>query len=345
MIKHIISVDAMGGDFGPSIIVPACLDFLKFKPDAEILLVGDPEVLAPLVKTSKIAVEQRLEIVPALDVVASDDSPAIAIRNKKQSSMRIAVNMVHEGRAAACVSAGNTGALMAISKFVLKTVKNVSRPALLARIPCRDGSVTRLLDVGANVDTTAEQMSQFAVMGHVAAKYAGGIDSPKVGLLNIGSEDIKGNLVVKDTAVTLKKISFLDYIGSIEGGDIFTGKNDVVVTDGFVGNVCLKTMEGIASMISFFLKKSLKKNILNMLVAVFCLPILRALKKQVDPRLYNGASFLGLRGVVIKSHGNADSVAFFNALNEAYLEIDKDIPLLLEKYFDMDEQKSLGEGK
>jgi phosphate acyltransferase len=339
MSKHIISVDAMGGDFGPSELVPACVQFVKSMPDASIILVGNVELITPLLESVDDAIKQKIEVVATTEVVTSDDSPAVAMRNKKKSSMRVAVNLVHEGRASACVSSGNTGALMAISKFVLKTVKNLKRPALLTRIPNRDGTVTRLLDVGANVDSDAEQLSQFAVMGHVAAKYAGGIESPTVGLLNIGSEDIKGNLAIKSASDRLKKIDVLNYIGFVESGDIFTGNVDVVATDGFAGNICLKSMEGTASFFAFLLKKSFKANLINRLLAVFCLPVLKTFKTQMDPRKYNGASFLGLRGVVVKSHGDADRVAFLNALHEAYLEISKDIPALLERYFDHDDKE------
>jgi len=332
-MKNIISVDAMGGDFGPSVIIPACIDFLIRELTFSIILVGDSDAINKALAKSKFLDKKRLLIQHATEVVGSDELPTHALRNKKDSSMRVAINLLKEGRASACVSAGNTGALMATAKFVLKTIPGIDRPALLARVPGESGSISRLLDVGASIGSSVNQLVQFSIMGHVVAKHVGAIDSPIIALLNVGEEDIKGNLTVKETSAELKKLDFLNYVGYVEGNDIFTDKCDVVVTEGFAGNICLKTVEGTATMISTWLRKSLKKNIFNRFLSVFCLPILLSLKKEIDPRIYNGGSFLGLPGVVVKSHGNADRVSFGYALNEAKLEIEKNIPALLEQYF------------
>src|SRR6266536_5690733 len=247
------------------------------------------------------------------------EPPADALRRKKDSSMRVAINLVKEGAAQACVSAGNTGALMAISRFVLKTLPGIDRPAIASQLPTRKG-VTTALDLGANVNCTPQQLVQFAVMGSALVAAVDGIERPTVGLLNIGEEDIKGNEVVKQAAEMLKT-SGLNFYGNVEGDDIYKGTTDVVVCDGFVGNVALKTSEGLALMLSDFLREEFTRNPSRKLLALFALPVLRAFKRRVDPRRYNGATLLGLKGVVVKSHGGADALAFQNAIAKAHAEV------------------------
>jgi glycerol-3-phosphate acyltransferase PlsX len=266
----------------------------------------------------------RVTVHSASEVVAMSEPPADALRRKKDSSMRVAVNLVKNGVAQACVSAGNTGALMAISRFVLKTLPGIDRPAIASQLPTRKG-VTTALDLGANVNCTPEQLLQFAVMGSALVAAVDGIDRPSVGLLNIGEEDIKGNEVVKQAAELLK-VSGLNFYGNIEGTDIYKGTTDVVVCDGFVGNVALKTSEGLATMLADFLREEFTRSPTRKLLALFSLPILRAFKRRVDPRRYNGATLVGLKGIVVKSHGGADALAFRYALKKAYVEVAQGIP-------------------
>jgi len=321
-----VAIDAMSGDGGTSVIIEAVRSVLSSRDDVNLILVGDPEHIASCVGDKPLP-EGRHSIVPAAEVVTMDDSAAIALRSKKKSSMRLAINLVKEGAADACVSSGNTGALMAISKFVLKTVKGIDRPAIAAIIPAINGH-THMLDLGANVDSSATNLYQFALMGSILAEAVDGIELPRVGLLNIGSEDIKGNEQVKLAAPLLSNSS-LNYIGFVEGNDIYTDKVDVVVCDGFVGNVSLKTSEGVARMVSHYLKEEFKRSRANRLIGLLAKPVLKAFGNRIDPRRYNGASLLGLQGVVVKSHGSADSLAFANAINIALLEIGTNVPSMI----------------
>ena len=322
-----ISVDAMGGDHGPSVVVPAALLALKKHSKLKLILVGDESELKDTLAQSGKYDTSRIEIQHASQVVGSDELPSLALRNKKDSSMRVAINLVKEGRAQATVSAGNTGALMATARFVLKTLPGIDRPAICTTLPTVHGSV-HVLDLGANVDSSAESLMEFAVMGEALASAVTGKAKPTVGLLNIGEEEIKGNERVKEAA-RLISASDLNYIGYVEGDGIFLNKVDVVVCDGFVGNVMLKTTEGVAKMMSHFIKQDFKRNFLTKLSALIALPVLKAFRKRFDPREYNGASLLGLQGVVVKSHGSADAFSFSNAINVAVLEAQENIPEMI----------------
>ena len=309
-----IAVDCMGGDHGPEVTLPACRQFLDAHPDARLLLVGLPASLAGFS-------HPRATAIHASDVVGMDDAVEVAMRKKKDSSMRVAIQQVKDGAAAAAVSAGNTGALMAISRYLLKTVEGIDRPAFAASIPNAKGEATTVLDVGANVDCTPEHLLQFAVMGSAFVAVLKGDHNPSVGLLNIGEEVIKGNDNIKKSAQLLRAASQagdLNFYGNVEGNDIFKGTTAIVVCDGFVGNVALKAGEGVATMIVNFLKLEFSRNIFTKIGAIVAYPVLSALKKRVDYRRYNGAPLLGLRGLVLKSHGSADSFAFEQALNRAY---------------------------
>jgi glycerol-3-phosphate acyltransferase PlsX len=317
MMDITIVIDAMGGDHGPHVTVPAALSALKEDEQLNIVLVGLQDAIEAELKAHKASTSPRLRIHHASEVVLMCESPQSALKNKKDSSMRVAINLVKSGEAHACVSAGNTGALMATSRFVLKTLPGIDRPAIASK-PSEKGS-TYMLDLGANADCTAEQLLQFAVMGAMLVSCVENKPSPTVGLLNIGSEDIKGNEVVKQTAELLRA-SHLNFYGNVEGDDIFKGTVDVVVCDGFVGNVALKTTEGLAHMMGKFLTQEFKKNWLTRIMALGAMPVLKAFKKRLDPRLYNGASFLGLRGIVVKSHGGADAVGFNHAIHVAIEE-------------------------
>ncbi len=321
-----VAVDAMSGDRGTPVIVDAVRRVFRKNDDVHLLLVGEPDVIKKHIGSEPLP-NGRYTIVPADQVVTMEDTAAVALRNKKSSSMRIAINMVKEGRAAAAVSAGNTGALMAISKFVLKTAPGIDRPAICTTIPAIDGH-THMLDLGANIDCTAEHLYQFACMGSILAQAVDGVSAPRVGLLNIGSEDIKGNEQVKDAARLLGE-SALNYLGFVEGNEIYTDKVDVVVCDGFVGNVSLKTSEGVARMVSHYLKEEFKRSTKNKLIGLLAKPVLKAFGNRIDPRRYNGASLLGLQGVVIKSHGSADALAFANAIEIGLLEIGSDVPSMI----------------
>jgi glycerol-3-phosphate acyltransferase PlsX len=301
------------------------LDCLKNNPDLTLILVGDEAVLKPLLAQELVAYSGRLSIRHASQCVEMDESPAKVLKNKKDSSMRVAINLVRDGVADACVSAGNTGALMATARFVLKMIPGIDRPAIISTLPSIHGH-THVLDLGANVDCTAEHLFQFAVMGNELVKAVEGIDSPRVGLLNIGEEDMKGNEQVKSAAKLLEN-STLNYIGYVEGDSLNAGsvKVDLIVADGFVGNVALKSIEGAAKMIGFALKEAFSKNYLTKLAALLAYPVLKSFKKRIDPRLYNGASFLGLRGLVIKSHGGADVLAFKTAIQLAEVEVKQDV--------------------
>lgn len=304
----------MGGDHGPKVTLAACRQFLDQQSDASLILVG----LADQIGSFS---HPRATIVTATEVVTMDDPLEIALRRKKDSSMRIAIEQVKEGKAQAAVSAGNTGALMAISRYVLKTLDGIERPAIAGQIPNATGGATTVLDLGANVDCSAEHLLQFAVMGSALVSVLKNIDTPSVGLLNIGEEVIKGNEVIKKAGELLRsaaKSGDLNFVGNVEGNDIFKGVADIVVCDGFVGNVALKTSEGLASMIGGFLKAEFSRNIFTKMAAIAAYSVLTALKNRVDHRRYNGAALLGLRGLVFKSHGSADVFAFHNALDRAY---------------------------
>jgi len=319
-----IALDAMGGDHGPEVTVEAALYMLREEPQLRVILVGDQEILNAQLHRSRIGHDSRLTVHHASQRVEMDESPAQALRTKKDSSMRVAINLVKEDMADACVSAGNTGALMATARYVLKTLPGIDRPAICTSLPSIDGH-THMLDLGANVDSTPQHLFEFAVMGSVLATAVDNIERPRVGLLNIGSEDIKGNEQVKGAAQLLAA-SNLNYIGYVEGDAIYMGGVDVIVCDGFVGNVALKTSEGLATMIRHFMKLEFTRNIITRTVGLFALPVLKAFRNRIDPRRYNGASFLGLRGIVVKSHGGADANAFANAIRIAMLEVDKAVP-------------------
>ena len=313
-----VAVDAMGGDHGPSVTIPATLAFLEDAPDARAILVGLPEPLAQALARARSPAKDRASVRACTEVVAMDEPPADALRKKKDSSMRVAINLVRDGQAQACVSAGNTGALMAIARFVLKTLPGIDRPAIASQLPTRQG-VTTALDLGANVNCTPDQLLQFAVMGSALVTAVYGIERPTVGLLNIGEEDIKGNDVVKQTAELLKA-SALNFYGNVEGDDLYKGTTDVVVCDGFVGNVALKVSEGLVVMLYDFLRTEFTRNPLRKIAAAAAWPALQAFKQRVDPRRYNGATLVGLKGVVVKSHGGADALGFRHALAKAHAE-------------------------
>ncbi|NLF53694.1 MAG: phosphate acyltransferase PlsX [Thauera phenolivorans] len=310
-----IAVDCMGGDHGAVVTVPAALNFLRAHPAARVILVGREELIRPLTEQAAARFGDRLRIRHASEVVMSDDPPAIAMRTKKDSSIRVAADLVKAGEADAAVSAGNTGALMAISRFVLKTLPGIDRPAIASVLPNLRGH-SYVLDLGANVDCSAEHLLQFGVMGAMLVAAIEHRERPSVGLLNIGEEAIKGNDVVKE-AGELLRASGLNFYGNVEGDDIYKGTVDVVVCDGFVGNVALKTSEGLAQMLGTFLRQEFTRNWLTKLTALVAMPALKRFKQRVDHRVYNGAPLLGLRGVVVKSHGSADAFAFEQAINRA----------------------------
>lgn len=319
-----IALDAMGGDHGPSVVVPAALTVLEREPDLQLILVGDEQVLNEQLRANKGQFGDRLKIRHASQKVEMDELPSVALRSKKDSSMRVALNLVKEGAAQACVSAGNTGALMATARYVLKTLPGIDRPAIISTLPTMRGH-THMLDLGANVDSPAEVLMQFAVMGSVLVEAVDGKSRPTVGLLNVGEEEMKGNEQVKSAAAMLAA-GPINYYGFIEGDDIYKGTVDVVVCDGFVGNVALKTSEGVAKMISHFMREEFKRSWLSRVAGLIALPVLKALRGRIDPRSYNGASFVGLQGIVIKSHGGADAFAFANAIKEAVVEVRKNVP-------------------
>jgi phosphate acyltransferase len=316
-----IALDAMGGDFGASVVVPAALDFLKKDDEVDLILVGKEDMIKQHLNGYN---SNRLSIKHASEEVAMDEPPSKVLRNKKDSSMRVAINLVHEGVADACVSSGNTGALMATARFVLKTLPNIDRPAIISSLPSIDGR-TWMLDLGANIDCSAEHLFQFAVMGSELVRSVDGIESPKVGLLNVGEEEIKGNEQVKGAHELLSNSS-LNYVGYTEGDHIYTSDVDLIVCDGFVGNISLKSSEGLARMFRHFLISSFKKGILTRIAGLIAMPVLNYFKKTLDPRNYNGATLLGLNGIVIKSHGGADIYSFENAIRMAKKEVTEHVP-------------------
>lgn len=319
-----IALDAMSGDIGPDVVVPAALAVLSSQSNIKLILVGQADVLSTKLASLKVENRPELSIHHASQVVGMDELPSQALRFKKNSSMRVAIDLVKQGQADACVSAGNTGALMATARFVLKTLPGIDRPAICTILPSLHGH-THVLDLGANVDSKAEHLLQFAIMGSVLATAVDNMSKPRVGLLNIGAEEIKGNEQVKKAA-TLLAASDLNYIGFVEGDDIFLKPVDVVVCDGFVGNVALKTIEGVARLIRHFMQMEFKRNLATRLAGLMALPVLRSFGRKIDPRRYNGASLLGLQGIVIKSHGSADVVSFANAIEIAMLEVEKAVP-------------------
>jgi phosphate acyltransferase len=318
-----VAIDCMGGDHGPHVTVPAALSFLRSNADVNVILVGLSDALEAELKARGAAPGPRLRVHHASQVVLMDEPPAAVLRNKKDSSMRLAVDLVKSGEAHACVSAGNTGALMAISHFVLRMLPGIDRPAIISALPTMRGS-TYVLDLGANVDCTAENLLQFAIMGATLVAAVEHKERPTVGLLNIGEETIKGNAVVKQAAELLRD-SGLNFIGNVEGDGIYKGEADVVVCDGFVGNVMIKTSEGLAQMMRSFLREEFMRSALTRFAGMVVTPVLHAFGKRVDPRRYNGATLLGLKGIVVKSHGSADALGFERAVERAKEEVRNEV--------------------
>ncbi|MBL4607402.1 MAG: phosphate acyltransferase PlsX [Pseudomonadales bacterium] len=340
-----VAVDAMGGDHGVCVTVPASIDSARANPRLHLILVGDKSSIENELNKCRdfSAVKDRIQIKHTTEVVAMDEKPSVAMRNKKDSSMRISINLVKEKLADASVSAGNTGALMAVSRFVLKTPPGIDRPAIVFNIPSVTGHC-HLLDLGANIDCSAEQLYQFALMGSILSQAVDGISAPRVGLLNIGTEETKGNEVIKEAADLLRADPRINYIGFIEADGIFRGEADVVACDGFSGNVTLKACEGTARMFSQFVKDGINRNWLTKLSGLTFLPVLLGLKKKMDPGEYNGGTMIGLRGVVIKSHGSADRASFATAIRLAALEVEKNIPHLIEDWFSDKTESKASEG-
>ena len=328
----------MGGDIGAAVVAKAAVAYLEEHQDITLILVGDQEIISAELAKLNVKTSERLKIHHASQQVEMDEPPSQALRNKKDSSMRVAINLVKEGAADAAVSAGNTGALMATARYVLKTLPGIDRPAITSLMPSMQG-ITYMLDLGANVGCSSQHLLQFAVMGSVFANAVDGIKQPKVGLLNVGEEEIKGNEQVKAAHEVLRN-SGLNYIGYVEGDDIYCGEVEVVVCDGFVGNVSLKTSEGVAKIVAHYAKEEFTRNIFTKLCGLFALPVLKAFKKRIDPRRYNGASLLGLRGVVVKSHGGADAYSFKHAIKIAHVEakqqVPKEIEAQIEQYLKQD---------
>ncbi|MDC0197841.1 phosphate acyltransferase PlsX [Candidatus Thioglobus sp.] len=315
-----VSIDASGGDFGFPVTINAGINALIVFDDLLVNFVGDKTGIVKELNNNSLypKFSDRIFITHANEVIKMDDSPSEALRHKKDSSMRVAINLVKNGEADACVSAGNTGALMSIARFVLKTISGVDRPAIMSAVPTLKGP-THVLDLGANIDSKPGTLLQFAIMGSIAVQNTENIDNPSVGLLNVGTEELKGNEKSQHTSELLKNSS-LNYVGFVEGDDIYKGNIDVIVCDGFEGNIALKASEGVAKMFSYFIRKSFSKNLFTQLVALLAKPVMRDFRSKVDPGKYNGASLLGLKGVVVKSHGNADIDSFQQAIKEAYLE-------------------------
>ncbi|MCY4420907.1 MAG: phosphate acyltransferase PlsX [Gammaproteobacteria bacterium] len=330
MTNFTVSLDAMGGDFGVVVVVEAAVAFLENNQDTSLILVGDQqEILAELDRIN-VAPNERLKVHHASQSIEMDEAPSHALRNKRDSSMRIAVNLVKEGIAHACVSAGNTGALVATARYVLKMLTGIDRPAITSTIPSIHGQ-TYMLDLGANIGCSSEHLLQFAVMGVVLASAIDEIEHPKVGLLNIGEEEIKGNDQIKHANEMLQQ-SDLNYIGYVEGDDVYCGDVNVVVCDGFAGNVSLKSSEGVAKTISHYIQEEFRKNLFTRVCGLFAMPVLKSFRRRIDPRCYNGASLLGLRGVVVKSHGGADAYSFQHAINIARLEAVAQVPQLIDTH-------------
>lgn len=319
-----IAIDAMGGDHGLSVVVPACIRAVKKNPNLNLLLVGAQDKVAATLKQYGARASKQITIIHASETVTMDELPSHALRNKKDSSMRVALNLVKQGKAQACVSAGNTGALMATARYVLKTLPGIDRPAIISELPTIKGK-TWVIDLGANVDSCAEHLFQFAVMGSALIQALEQKAKPKIALLNIGVEEIKGNDQVKRTAHMLAECSIMNYVGYVEGDHFYSGDVDLVVCDGFVGNVALKSSEGLAKLLFTVLKESFTKNIFTKIAGFIALPALKSLKKRLDPARYNGASMLGLNGIVIKSHGGATDIGFEFAIEQAILEVHNNV--------------------
>ncbi len=326
MSRLTLALDAMGGDFGPSVTVPAALQALERHPNLSIQMFGLQTELEPYSRELFSALKPRIQFIDAPDVVGMDERPAYVLRHRRCSSMRLAIDAVAEGRAMACVSAGNTGALMAMAKLVIKTLPGIERPALISTLPSRHGGKVQLLDLGANINCDSETLFQFALMGHVKSQQVDGLGSPRVALLNVGEEAMKGNDVVRSTATLLTDCPEINYVGFIEGHDLFSNRADVVVCDGFVGNVCLKTCEGLSKFFIDGLKQSLRPRWLTKLLVPLLQPQLARLMNGMNPDQYNGASLLGLRGIVVKSHGNANLRSFGRAIDEAVIEMQRRVP-------------------
>ena len=319
-----IAIDAMGGDFGPTEIIPAVDYSLKKYTQLNVILVGKKDVILSQLKKSNIENSERITISHASEIVEMDESPSQALRNKKESSMRIAIELVRDGSAKACVSAGNTGALMATSRFILKMLPGMDRPAICTTLPGINGT-SHILDLGANVDSSSEQLFQFAIMGAQLTSAVKNKDDPTVALLNIGEEEIKGNDRVKQAAKLLEESS-LNYVGYVEGNNLYTGNVDLIVCDGFVGNVAIKASEGVADFLLHNVKNEFKSSMYSKFAALIAMPILKSLQHKIDPKRYNGASLLGLRGIVVKSHGSAKRISFSRAIDEAMIEVENNIP-------------------
>ena len=321
----------MGGDRGAVVCVPAGLEMIRQREELRVVFVGQAEAIEPLLNGQGYA-DSRVRVVDAREVVGMDEPPADALRKKKNSSMRVATDLVKSGEADACVSAGNTGALLATGRFVLKTVPGISRPAIMTAVPTRLGHA-HMLDLGANTECTAEHLFQFALMGSVVASDIENIPRPRIGLLNIGVEHIKGNDTVREAAALISA-SPLNYIGFVEGNDISEQKADVVICDGFIGNVALKSMEGTSHLINHYLQEEFKSGLYGKLAGIVAWPVLNSLKAKLDPRRYNGASLVGLNGIVIKSHGDADEIAFQQAIHTAIVEVEKGVPAQIRTLLD-----------
>ncbi|MBT6477576.1 MAG: phosphate acyltransferase PlsX [Gammaproteobacteria bacterium] len=334
-----ISIDAMGGDFGLAVTVPASVQALTKNPDLQLILVGDQSKIEQALAGADKALLKRVQIQHASQQVEMDESPSNALRKKKDSSMRVALNRVKQGDAGACVSAGNTGALMATSRFVLKMLPGIDRPAICGMLPTERGT-SYMLDLGANIDATPESLFQFAVMGAEFVSAVARIQTPTIGLLNIGEEEIKGNEMVKQAAELLSR-SDLNYHGFVEGDDIYKGTVDVVVSDGFVGNIALKASEGLAHMVSHFIRTEFKRTLFTKIAGLIAMPVLNAFRGRIDPRNYNGASLLGLKGIVVKSHGGTDITGFQNAIHVAVAEVEHAVPQKIEAHL----HRTLVEGK
>jgi glycerol-3-phosphate acyltransferase PlsX len=340
-----LSVDVMGGDYGIDVTIPACTKFLKSNTDARLVLVGDNQQITSKLGNDLNVFASRIEIVHTTQVVEMDEIPQNAMRNKKDSSMRVAINLVKENKAQAVVSAGNTGALMATARYVLRTLDGIDRPAIAKLIPTITGEVC-VLDLGANVECSPENLFQFGVMGVQLIRGINGKENPSVGLLNIGSEEIKGRENIKKAAEMFRN-SGLNFYGNVEGDDINKGTVDIIVCDGFTGNVALKTIEGVAKMVGYFIKSAFNSSILSKLMGAIAYPVLNRVKTRLDTRKYNGAILLGLNGLVIKSHGGTDTLGFYYALEQAYHEVHSGVQTLLIEYlknnqhiFEKDEMRS-----
>lgn len=314
----------MGGDHGLSVVIPACVRSAKKNPNLKLILVGVQDKISAALKKYGVQDSNQFSVVHAAEVVTMDELPSHALRNKKNSSMRVAINQVKDGHAQACVSAGNTGALMATARFVLKTLPGIDRPAIISKLPTMKGK-TWVIDLGANVDSCAEHLFQFAVMGSALVQAVEHIPKPKIALLNIGVEEIKGNDQVKRTAHMLAECSLMNYVGYVEGDHFYTGEVDLIVCDGFVGNVALKASEGLAKLVLTVLKESFNENWFTKLIGLTALPVLKTVKKRLDPSRHNGASMLGLNGIVIKSHGGTNELGFEFAIEQAILEVKSNV--------------------